>query len=54
MLFSKAFDAYILNKKLIGLSFQQPTRVTLPNGYDAFPCGYFTEYENGYNLVQED
>lgn len=51
MTFDEAFDAYILNQKITGWGFQQPTRVTLTNGYDAFPCGYFTEYENGYKMI---
>ena len=51
MLFNEAFDLFILNQKTIGRGFQQPTRVRLPTGFDAFPCGYFTEYENGYKLI---
>ena len=23
----------------------------LPNGFLSFPCGYFTEYQNGYKLI---
>ncbi len=51
MTFNEAFDLYILDQKIIGWGFQQPTRVRLPNGFDAFPCGYFTTYENGYKLI---
>ena len=51
MIFDEAFDLYILDKKIIGFGFQQPTRVRLPNGFDAFPCGYFIEYENRYKLI---
>ncbi len=51
MTFEEAFDAYILNQKIISWGFQQPARVKLRNGYDAFPCGYFTEYGNGYKLI---
>ena len=51
MTFDEIFDLYILNQKIIGWGFQQPTRVRLPNGYDDFPCGYFTEYENGYKMI---
>lgn len=51
ILFSEAFEMYILNQKVIGWGFQQTTRVQLPNGYYAFPCGYFTEYENGYKVI---
>ncbi len=51
MTFDEAFIIHILNQKIIGWGFQQPTRVRLPNGFDAFPCGYFTTYENGYRLI---
>lgn len=51
MIFSEAFETHILNQKVIGWGFQQTTRVLLPNGYYAFPCGYFTEYENGYKVI---
>lgn len=50
-LFREAFDTYILNQKVIGWGFQHETRVLLPNGYYAFPSGYFTEYENGYKMI---
>lgn len=51
MTFSEAFDKYLLDQKITGWGFQQPARVRLPNGYDAFPCGYYTRYENGYQLM---
>jgi hypothetical protein len=51
ILFEEAFKKYILNKKVIGFGFMQQKRVLLPNGYSAFPCGYFTLYENGYKLI---
>ena len=51
MTFNEAFDVYILHQKITGWGFQQLTRVRLPNGYDDFPCGYFTEYENGYKMI---
>jgi hypothetical protein len=51
MTFAEVFDRYILNQKITGWGFQQPTRVRLPNGYDDFPFGYFTEYENGYKMI---
>lgn len=51
MLFAETFNLCILNQKTIGFGFQQQTRVRMPNGYDAFPCGYFTTYENGYKLM---
>lgn len=50
-LFSEAFNTYILNQKVISWGFQQQTKVLLPNGYYAFPCGYFTEYENGCKMI---
>ncbi len=49
--FYEAFDKYILNQKVIGWGFQKQTKVLLPNGYYAFPSGYFTEYENGYRMI---
>lgn len=51
MTFEQAFDTYILNQKVISWGFQQQTKVLLPNGYYAFPCGYFTKYENGYKMI---
>ncbi len=51
MTFDEAFKAHILNQKVAGWGFQQPTKVLLPNGFFAFPCGYFTEYENGYKMM---
>lgn len=51
MTFNEAFNTYILHQKVIGWSFRQPYRVKLPNGYSATPCGYYTEYENGYKLI---
>ena len=49
--FYKAFDKYILNQKVVSWGFQEQTQVLLPNGYCAFPCGYYTEYENGYRMI---
>ena len=51
MTFEQAFETFILNQKVISWGFQQSTKVLLPNGYHAFPSGYFTEYENGYRLI---
>ena len=51
MTFDEVFKLHISNQKIIGWGFQQPARVRLPNGYDDFPCGYFTEYENGYKMI---
>lgn len=49
--FDQAFEKYLLNQKVISWGFQQQTRVLLPNGYYAFPCGYLTVYENGYKMI---
>jgi hypothetical protein len=49
--FNEAFDRFILNQKTIGWGFQHETKVMLPNGYSAFPVGYYTEFENGYKLI---
>ena len=51
MLFDDAFKLYILNQQVVGWGFQQPTKVKLPNGFYAFPGGYFTAYANGYKLL---
>ena len=51
MLFEDAFTKFILNRQVIGWGFQQPARVKLPNGFSAFPSGYFTQYDNGYKLI---
>lgn len=51
MTFEGYFSAFILNQRVIGWGFQQPTRVKLPNGFYAFPGGYYTEYENGYKVI---
>ena len=51
MTFNEAFNTFILHQKVIGWGFRQQKRVKLPNGYYAFPCGYYTEYENGYKFI---
>ena len=51
MTFNDAFQTFILNQKVISWGFQQQTKILLPNGYFAFPCGYFTVYENGYKMM---
>ena len=51
MLFDDAFKLYILQQNVIGCGFQLTTKVKLPNGFYAFPGGYFTEYANGYKLI---
>ncbi|MCW3168187.1 hypothetical protein OMO38_06580 [Chryseobacterium sp. 09-1422] len=49
--FDQAFQTYILNRKVIAWGFQHEVKVLLPNGYYAYPSGYFTEYENGYKMI---
>lgn len=49
--FYEAFDKYILNQKVVAWGFQHEIKVVLPNGYSAFPAGYYTEYENGYKMI---
>ncbi len=51
MTFEEAFKKYIHNQKAVGWGFRQQKRVQLPDGNFAFPCGYYTEYENGYKLI---
>lgn len=51
LLFEDAFNLYILNQKVVGWGFQQPEKVKLPNGFHAYPCGYYTQYENGYKVI---
>ena len=51
MTFEQALETYILNQKVISWGFQQQTKVLLPNGYYAYPSGYYTEYENGYRMI---
>ncbi len=51
MTFEQAFETYIQNKKIISFGFQQPVKTLLPNGYFAYPAGYFTVYENNYRLI---
>ncbi|MBW8361319.1 MAG: hypothetical protein K0M56_03930 [Kaistella sp.] len=51
MTFDEAFQAFILNRKVISWGFQQPVKTLLPNGYYAYPSGYYTEYDNGYRMI---
>lgn len=51
MTFEKAFETFILGKKIISCGFQQPVKTLLPNGFHAYPAGYFTVYENNYKLI---
>lgn len=49
--FEQAFEKYILHQRVVGMGFQQPAPVLLSNGYYAYPCGYYTTYENGYRMI---
>lgn len=51
MTFNEAFEKYILHQEITGWGFQQPTPVKLPNGFFAYPGGYFTVYKNGYRFI---
>jgi uncharacterized protein YhbP (UPF0306 family) len=51
MTFDQAFQTFILNQKVIAWGFQHEVKVLLPNGYYAYPSGYFTEFENGYRMI---
>ncbi len=51
MTFEEAFTTFILGKKIISWGFQQPVKSLLPNGYYAYPAGYFTVYENNYRMI---
>jgi hypothetical protein len=51
MLFDDAFKNYILHQQVTAWGFQQPLRVKLPNGFYAFPGGFYTQYENGYKFM---
>lgn len=51
ILFEEAFDRFIKNQRVVSWGFQQQTRVWLSNGYCAFPCGYYTRFENGYSII---
>ncbi|MFN8266131.1 MAG: hypothetical protein U0T11_08690 [Chitinophagaceae bacterium] len=51
ILFNDAFDQFIKGRKVVEWGFQQQKRVQLPDGNFAFPCGYFTLYDNGYKMI---
>lgn len=51
ILMEEAFRQFIHHQKVVGYGFMQQKRVPLPNGYFAFPCGYYTLYENGYKVI---
>jgi hypothetical protein len=49
--FEQAFEKFILHQKVIGYGFQQEIKVKLPNGYHAYPGGYYIRYENNYSVM---
>ncbi len=51
MTFEEAYQTFIMGKKIIAWGFQQPVKTLLPNGYYAYPAGYFTEFENNYRMI---
>ena len=51
MSFNDAFNLHILNQTVTRWWFQQPTHIEDSNDLFTSPCGYFTEYENGYKLI---
>lgn len=51
MTFDEAFKHYIKGRTVIGTGFRQPDPVELSNGYQAYPCGYFTLYDNGFKVI---
>lgn len=51
LLFNEAFEKFIKNQVVKDWGFQQPKRVKISEGNFAFPCGYYTIYENGYQLM---
>jgi len=51
MTFDETFELFIKGRIVIGWGFQQPLPVKLPNGSLAFPCGYYTIFDNGYRLI---
>jgi hypothetical protein len=51
ILFEEAFNKFILHNKVVGWGFQQQKRVKVSEGNYAFPCGYYTLYENGYKMI---
>jgi hypothetical protein len=51
MTFEEAYKTFIKNKKIISWGFQQPVKTLLPNGYYAYPAGYYTEFENNYRMI---
>ncbi|MVZ64372.1 hypothetical protein GQF61_00780 [Sphingobacterium sp. DK4209] len=51
MTFEEAFERFIKGQKAVDYGVRQPEAVMLSNGYQAFPCGYYTLFENGFKLI---
>lgn len=51
MTFQEAFDAFLLNKKVVGCKFQLLKKIKQKDGYFRDIGGYYTLYENGYKLM---
>lgn len=51
MNFANAFEAYILNQRVVEWGFQHMKRVKQANGYYREYGGYFCRYENGYATI---
>jgi hypothetical protein len=51
MSFEEAFEKFIKGQKVVGYGIRQPEPVLLENGYNAYPCGYYTLYENGFKVI---
>ncbi|RZK47390.1 MAG: hypothetical protein EOO87_22040 [Pedobacter sp.] len=51
MTFEQAFDKFIKGKTVVGFGFRKPDPVKLSNGFLAYPCGYYTLYDNGFKLI---
>ncbi|RZL40853.1 MAG: hypothetical protein EOP00_25975 [Pedobacter sp.] len=51
MSFETAFDQFIKGRKVVDFGFRKPDPVKLSNGFFAYPCGYYTLYDNGCKLI---
>ena len=49
--FDEAFQLFIAGRTVVSWGFLHEHKVVLPNGYAAYPCGYFTKYDNGYTFI---
>ncbi len=51
MSFERAFELFIKDRKVVGWGFRQPHPILLKNGFKDYPCGYYTEFDNGYKFI---